>query len=157
MTQDTTTVSNRLGIHARPAAMFVSHASKFKSEIFIEKNGLKVNGKSIMGVMMLAAEMGSKLTIFADGAVGSCGVSGAANNCNPDEWGVSKFCKSSHPIFWRAGMSLQSYFGFSRRCRAACPLDGDISIRQTSRSVVRRRAAAKLAAMVVCPTPPRNP
>lgn len=67
MTQETTTITNRLGMHARPAAMFVSHASKFKSEIFVEKDGLKVNGKSIMGVMMLAAEMGAKLTIFADG------------------------------------------------------------------------------------------
>lgn len=67
MTQDTTTVTNRLGMHARPAAMFVSHAAKFKSEIFIEKNGLKVNGKSIMGVMMLAAEKGSQLTIIAEG------------------------------------------------------------------------------------------
>jgi len=54
-------------MHARPAAMFVSHASKYKSEVFVEKNGLKVNGKSIMGVMMLAAEMGSELIIFADG------------------------------------------------------------------------------------------
>ena len=67
MVQGTVTVVNRLGMHARPAAMFVSHASKFKSEIFIEKNGLKVNGKSIMGVMMLAAEVGSKLVIFANG------------------------------------------------------------------------------------------
>lgn len=67
MIQEKTSITNRLGMHARPAAMFVSHASKYKSEVFIEKNGLKVNGKSIMGVMMLAAEMGSELTIFADG------------------------------------------------------------------------------------------
>jgi len=67
MTQGTTTVTNRLGMHARPAALFVSHASKFKSEIFIEKKGLRVNGKSIMGVMMLAAEMGSELIIYAEG------------------------------------------------------------------------------------------
>ncbi|MCP4704483.1 MAG: HPr family phosphocarrier protein [candidate division Zixibacteria bacterium] len=67
MTQETTAITNRLGMHARPAAMFVSHASKFVSEIFVEKDGLKVNGKSIMGVMMLAAEMGAQLTIFADG------------------------------------------------------------------------------------------
>jgi len=60
-------VINRLGMHARPAAMFVSHASRFKADVFIEKNGLRVNGKSIMGVMMLAAEMGSKLTIIAEG------------------------------------------------------------------------------------------
>ena len=67
MVQDKVTVVNRLGMHARPAAMFVSHASRYKSEIFIEKNGLKVNGKSIMGVMMLAAEMGTTITIRADG------------------------------------------------------------------------------------------
>jgi len=67
MVQDTVKVINRLGMHARPAAMFVSHASRFKSEIFIEKNGLKVNGKSIMGVMMLAAEAGSELIIYANG------------------------------------------------------------------------------------------
>jgi len=47
--------------------MFVSHASKFKSEVFIEKSGLKVNGKSIMGVMMRAAEAGSELIIYANG------------------------------------------------------------------------------------------
>lgn len=67
MIQEKTSITNRLGMHARPAAMFVSHASKYKSEVFVEKNGLKVNGKSIMGVMMLAAEMGSELIIFADG------------------------------------------------------------------------------------------
>jgi phosphocarrier protein HPr len=60
-------VVNRLGMHARPSAMFVSHASRFKSDIFLEKDGLKVNGKSIMGVMMLAAEMGSELIIYAEG------------------------------------------------------------------------------------------
>lgn len=67
MVQESVKVSNRLGMHARPAAMFVSHASKFKSEVFIQKQGLKVNGKSIMGVMMLAAEMGSELIISAEG------------------------------------------------------------------------------------------
>ncbi len=67
MIQASVTVVNRLGMHARPAAMFVSHASKYKSEVFIEKNGLKVNGKSIMGVMMLAAEAGSELIIYVNG------------------------------------------------------------------------------------------
>jgi phosphocarrier protein HPr len=67
MTQQSVRVTNRLGMHARPAALFVSHASKFKSEIFLEKNGLKVNGKSIMGVMMLAAEQGSELIVYANG------------------------------------------------------------------------------------------
>jgi phosphocarrier protein HPr len=67
MTIKTARVTNRLGMHARPAALFVTHASRFKSDIFIEKDGLKVNGKSIMGVMMLAAEKGSELIIYADG------------------------------------------------------------------------------------------
>ncbi len=67
MIEGRTKVANRLGMHARPAAMFVSHASRYKSEIYVEKNGLKVNGKSIMGVMMLAAEMGSELIIYVHG------------------------------------------------------------------------------------------
>nr|MBN2278261.1 HPr family phosphocarrier protein [candidate division Zixibacteria bacterium] len=60
-------VINRLGMHARPSAMFVTHASRFKAEVFIEKDGLKVVGKSIMGVMMLAAEKGAELIISAIG------------------------------------------------------------------------------------------
>ncbi len=67
MYKKTAQVINRLGMHARPAAMFVSHASKYSSEVWIEKNGLRVNGKSIMGVMMLAAEKGSELVISAEG------------------------------------------------------------------------------------------
>lgn len=61
-------VSNKLGIHARPAAMFVKIASKFDSDIFVEKDGERVNGKSIMGLMMLAAGPGSKLKVIASGA-----------------------------------------------------------------------------------------
>ena len=60
-------VSNKLGIHARPAAMFVKIASKFESDIFVEKDGERVNGKSIMGLMMLAAGPGSKLKLIASG------------------------------------------------------------------------------------------
>ena len=60
-------VSNKLGIHARPAAMFVRTANRFTCEIFVEKDGEKVNGKSIMGLMMLAAGPGSKLTVHAQG------------------------------------------------------------------------------------------
>jgi phosphocarrier protein len=60
-------VSNKLGIHARPAAMFVKTANRFSCEIFVEKDGEKVNGKSIMGLMMLAAGPGSKLTVHAHG------------------------------------------------------------------------------------------
>ena len=60
-------ISNRLGLHVRPAAMVVQLANKFKSEIKLEKEGVEVNAKSIMGVMMLAAEKGSLILIKADG------------------------------------------------------------------------------------------
>jgi phosphocarrier protein HPr len=60
-------VVNKLGVHARPAAMFVKVANRFKCNIFVEKDGEKVNGKSIMGLMMLAAGPGSKLTVHAEG------------------------------------------------------------------------------------------
>jgi len=60
-------IVNRLGLHARPAAELVKLASRFKAEVWIEKDGLEVNGKSIMGVLMLAAERGSHLVIRAEG------------------------------------------------------------------------------------------
>jgi phosphocarrier protein HPr len=60
-------VSNKLGIHARPAALFVKTANRFTCEIFVEKDGEKVNGKSIMGLMMLAAGPGSKVMVSAQG------------------------------------------------------------------------------------------
>src|SRR6058998_673639 len=60
-------VRNKLGIHARPAAMFVKTANRFECDVFVEKDGEKVNGKSIMGLMMLAAGPGSKLTVHAEG------------------------------------------------------------------------------------------
>lgn len=60
-------IRNRMGLHARPAAMFVQEAAKFKSQVYVVKDGLQVNGKSVMGLMLLAAESGSKLTIKADG------------------------------------------------------------------------------------------
>ena len=61
------TVANVYGLHARPAAEFVKLASKFESEILVSKDGLEVNGKSIMGVMMLAAECGSTITLTVEG------------------------------------------------------------------------------------------
>jgi phosphotransferase system HPr (HPr) family protein len=61
------TVINRLGVHARPSALVVQTANKFKSEIKFKRKDLEVNAKSIMGVMMLAAEMGSKILIQAEG------------------------------------------------------------------------------------------
>src|SRR5512139_3465014 len=60
-------VMNKLGIHARPAAMFVKTANRFTCDIFVEKDGEKVNGKIIMGMMMLAAGPGSRLTVHAQG------------------------------------------------------------------------------------------
>jgi len=63
----TVVIKNTLGLHARPAALFVQLANKFQSEIFVEKKDQKVNGKSIMGIMTLAAGKGQKITITADG------------------------------------------------------------------------------------------
>jgi phosphocarrier protein len=60
-------VTNKKGIHARPAAMFVKTAQRFHCDIFVEKDGEMVNGKSIMGLMMLAAGPGSRLKVSADG------------------------------------------------------------------------------------------
>ena len=62
------TIVNKLGIHARPAALFVKTANRFAAEIFVEKDGEKINGKSIMGLMMLALGPGSKMTLHARGA-----------------------------------------------------------------------------------------
>lgn len=61
-------IKNRLGIHARPAAMIAQEAGKFKSEIFISKDGMEVNAKSIMGIMMIAAEQGSIINVSVNGA-----------------------------------------------------------------------------------------
>jgi len=60
-------IINKLGMHARAAAQFVQLASSFASHIEIEKDKRRVNGKSIMGVMMLAASKGSQITLYADG------------------------------------------------------------------------------------------
>ncbi len=67
MIEKTIQVENKLGLHARPSAMLVKAATKYRSEFHIEKEGMKVNGKSIMGVMMLAAECGSELSLLIDG------------------------------------------------------------------------------------------
>jgi len=61
-------IENKLGLHARASAAFVQQASYFSAEIFLQKDGIKVNGKSIMGVMMLAAAKGSELLLIAEGA-----------------------------------------------------------------------------------------
>jgi phosphocarrier protein HPr len=61
-------IVNRLGLHARPAAMFVRIATRYRCEVWVSKEGEEVNGKSIMGLMMLAAGQGSKLHIRCDGS-----------------------------------------------------------------------------------------
>jgi phosphotransferase system HPr (HPr) family protein len=60
-------IENELGLHARPAALFVQRANKYKSDIFLKKDEVEVNGKSIMSVMMLAVESGTELMLRADG------------------------------------------------------------------------------------------
>ena len=60
-------VQNKMGIHARPAAMIVRITNKFKADVFVEKDDEQVNGKSIMGLMMLAAGRGSKVKFMATG------------------------------------------------------------------------------------------
>ena len=62
------TIINKSGIHARPAAMFVKIANRFGSDIFVEKDGERINGKSIMGLMLLAAGCGSRLKVTVTGA-----------------------------------------------------------------------------------------
>jgi phosphocarrier protein HPr len=57
------TILNRLGLHARPAAQFVKIAAQYKADVFLVRNAMRINAKRIMGVMMLAAEKGSKLTL----------------------------------------------------------------------------------------------
>jgi phosphocarrier protein HPr len=66
--QKEVTIQNKLGLHARPAAMFVREANRHRAEIWVEKDGEQVNGKSIMGLMMLAAGQGTRLVISAEGA-----------------------------------------------------------------------------------------
>ena len=67
MIEKTVEIVNKAGMHTRPASMLVKLASKYKSEFFIIKDGFRINGKSIIGVMTLAAEQGSKVTLEFDG------------------------------------------------------------------------------------------
>lgn len=66
-TSRTVTIRNRFGLHARPAAELVKLATRFRADVYVRKDELEVNGKSIMGIMMLAAEHGSSVTIRAEG------------------------------------------------------------------------------------------
>ena len=67
MPDKTVTIVNKLGLHARAAAKFVTLASSFASDIKVARNGQEVNGKSIMGVMMLAASKGTDITLIING------------------------------------------------------------------------------------------
>ena len=67
MIRQTTVISNRLGLHARASAKLTKLAGSFRSEVFLSRNGRRVNAKSIMGVMMLAAGLGSEVEIEVDG------------------------------------------------------------------------------------------
>ena len=67
MIEQTLKINNRLGLHARPAALIVQTAAGFKSDVRLSKDGVSVNAKSIMGVMMLAAEYGSELHLSTEG------------------------------------------------------------------------------------------
>jgi phosphocarrier protein HPr len=68
MLSETITIINKLGLHARAASKLVNTASQFSSEVFIDKQGNRVNAKSIMGVMMLAASKGTEVLLEIDGA-----------------------------------------------------------------------------------------
>ena len=67
MREGTFTIRNRLGLHARAAALFVKKANVFDAEVWMEKDGARVNGKSIMGLLMLACPLGSTITLSTDG------------------------------------------------------------------------------------------
>ena len=60
-------IRNKMGLHARPAALFVETASRYRSDIWLSKDGVEVNGKSIMGILMLAAESGHEIELKVDG------------------------------------------------------------------------------------------
>jgi phosphocarrier protein len=68
MIKNTLTISNKLGLHARASAKLTKLAGSFKSEVFMSRNGRRVNAKSIMGVMMLAAGLGAEVEVEVDGA-----------------------------------------------------------------------------------------
>jgi len=67
MEVQTFTIKNKLGLHARAAALLVKTANRFVSNVSLEKDGLEVNGKSIMGILMLAATKGTRITLKAEG------------------------------------------------------------------------------------------
>ena len=79
MVERTVQIVNKNGLHARPAAEIVKVSARFQSEITLVKDGMEVNGKSIMGVMMLAAECGSSIALRTDGADADAAVEALAS------------------------------------------------------------------------------
>ena len=67
METQTMTIRNKLGLHARAAAVLVKTANRFEADVTLEKDGIEVNGKSIMGILMLAASKGTKITLKVEG------------------------------------------------------------------------------------------
>ncbi len=67
MVEQTVVIQNKLGLHARACSVFVKEAAKYSSHIIVARDGLEVNGKSILGVMMLAAERGAEILLRAEG------------------------------------------------------------------------------------------
>jgi phosphocarrier protein len=67
MKKKTVTLTNGSGLHARPATLFVNAAQKFEADIFVEKDGTEINGKSILGILTLGAAQGSTITVIAKG------------------------------------------------------------------------------------------
>lgn len=86
----TVEIRNRHGLHARPAAEFVKLASKFAATIMVRKDDLEVNGKSIMGVLMLAAEPGAELTIRASGEDAAAALQALVAFVEADEGGADE-------------------------------------------------------------------
>lgn len=68
MVEQNVMIQNRLGLHARACAVFVKEAARFQSHVVVARDGLEVNGKSILGVMMLAAECGAEVTLRTEGS-----------------------------------------------------------------------------------------
>lgn len=76
MVKKTFTIKNELGLHARAAAVLARESARFKSEIFVERDGMEVNGKSLLEILTLACPKGSKITIRAEGEDASGAIEG---------------------------------------------------------------------------------
>ena len=86
MVEETVVIQNRLGLHARACSVFVKEAAKYASHITVSRDGLEVNGKSILGVMMLAAERGAEILLRAEGTDEAAALAGLVKVVN-DKFG----------------------------------------------------------------------